>query len=158
MALIIFLAILLLGGWWIFSVWKKSVAILTNKRLTKFIYTTPINRYNLSLPLEMIVDTSCHNKGFLSSYLHLGTVTARSSATSSGVATDDRNRINKKYFYLENIEYFEDFQQYLNKVISVLRQDVNKLTDFRPFLPKLKGEQRQAFLRNNYPEYSNKKS
>jgi len=152
--ILLLLGFILIGSWWVFSLWKNSVAILTNKRLTKFIYTTPINRYNMSLPLEMIVDTSCHNKGFLSSYLQIGTVTARSSASSSGVATDDTGRINKKYFYLENIKYFEDLQQYINKVINLLHQTPEKLKDFRPFIPHLKGESREQFLRDNYPEYA----
>lgn len=152
--ILLLLTFILIGAWWVFSLWKNSVAILTNKRLTKFVYTTPINRYNMSLPLEMIVDTSCHNKGFLSSYLKIGTITARSSASSSGVATDDNGRVNKKYFYLENVQYFEDLQQYLNKVINLLHQTPEKLKDFRPFIPHLKGESREQFLRDNYSEYA----
>ena len=37
-----------LGGWWLWELWRKSLFILTNRRLTKFIYTTPWNRHNLS--------------------------------------------------------------------------------------------------------------
>ncbi|NLG06492.1 MAG: hypothetical protein GX559_02205 [Candidatus Pacebacteria bacterium] len=152
--LLVFFVFILLGVWWVFTLWKKSVAIVTNKRLIKFIYTTPVNRYNMSLPLEMIVDTSYHNKGFLSSYLNIGSITARSSASSSGVATDDVTRVNKKYFYLENIQYAEDLQQYLNKLINALHKDSSALNDLRPFLPNLKGEEREEFLRENYPQYA----
>ena len=154
--LLIFSLFILIGAWWVFTLWKKSIAIVTNKRLIKFIYTTPINRYNMSLPLDMIVDTSCHNKGFLSSYLKIGSITARSSASSSGLATADTSRINKKYFYLENIKYFEDLQQYLNKLINTLHKEPEKLNKFRPFIPHLKGEKREEFLRNNYPDYAKK--
>ena len=154
--LLIFSLFILIGAWWVFILWKKSIAIVTNKRLIKFIYTTPINRYNMSLPLDMIVDTSCHNKGFLSSYLKIGSITARSSASSSGLATADTSRINKKYFYLENIKYFEDLQQYLNKLINTLHKEPEKLNKFRPFIPHLKGEKREEFLRNNYPDYAKK--
>lgn len=152
--LLVFLLFMIIGAWWVFTLWKKSVAIVTNKRLIKFIYTTPFNRYNMSLPLEMIVDTSSHNRGFLSSYLKIGTITARSSASSSGVATSDVSRVNKKYFYLENIQYFEDLQQYLNKLINTLHKQPEKLVNFRPFLPNLKGEAREEFLRANYPNYA----
>jgi hypothetical protein len=156
--LLSFCLFILIGSWWVFVLWKKSIAIVSNKRLIKFIYTTPINRYNMSLPLDMIVDTSCHNKGFLSSYLKIGSVTARSSASSSGLATADTSRINKKYFYLENIKYFEDLQQYLNKLINTLHKEPKKLSQFRPFIPHLKGEKREEFLKNNYPEYAKKSS
>ncbi len=138
------------GWWWVHGIWHKSLAIVTNKRLIKIIYTTPVNRYNQSLPLEMIVDTSCNNQGFVEgvahAWLQIGTLTARSSASSSGVATEDTDRVNKKYFYLENIQYCEDLQQYLNKIISLLHQSPEQLQAFRPFIPHLKGELRQKFL------------
>jgi hypothetical protein len=154
--LISFFLFIVIGSWWVFTLWKKSLAIVSNKRLIKFIYTTPVNRYNMSLPLEMIVDTSSHNRGLLSSYLNIGSITARSSASSSGVATDDITRVNKKYFYLENIKYFEDLQQYLNKLINTLHKQPQELADFRPFIPHLKGEAREEFLRNYYPQYAKK--
>lgn len=147
-----------IGFWWVYSLWQKSLAILTNKRLTKIVYTTPFNRYNQSLPLEMIVDTSCNNQGFFAgiahSILQIGTLTARSSASSSGVATEDISRVNKKYFYLENIKYCEDFQQYLNKILSLFNRSVESLVDFRPFIPYLKGEAREKFIRENYEKKS----
>lgn len=139
-----------IGFWWVYSLWQKSLAILTNKRLTKIVYTTPFNRYNQSLPLEMVVDTSCNNQGFFEGIAHstlqVGTLTARSSASSSGVATENNERVNKKYFYLENIRYCEDLQQYLNKILSVLRQSPAQLENFRPFIPHLKGEHREKFI------------
>lgn len=152
LALLLAAFFMIIGVWWVYSVWQKSLAILTNKRLLKIIYTTPFNRYNQSLPLEMIVDTSCNNQGFFegvaASLLQIGTLTARSSASSSGVATEDAARVNKKYFYLENIKYCEDLQQYLNKVISLLRQTPAKLETFRPFIPHLKGSAREQFLKD----------
>ncbi len=139
-----------IGLWWVYSLWQKSLAILTNKRLLKIIYTTPFNHYNQSLPLETIVDTSCNNQGLVAgiaqSILKIGTLTARSSASSSGVATEDNSRVNKKYFYLENIKYCEDLQQYLNKILSLLKRDTQAFLDFRPFIPHLKGEAREKFL------------
>lgn len=140
------------GFWWVTTLWKRSIALITNKRLTKFIYTTPWNRHNLSLPLDMIVDTGAYNKGFLQAFFKLGTFTARSSAASSGVATDDPQRVNKKYFYIENVMNAEDIHHYLHKVLFVFRQDWKKLDNFRPFLPHLKGEARKEFMRQ-YPEY-----
>ena len=143
-----------IGFWWVYSLWMKSLAILTNKRLTKIVYTTPFNRYNQSLPLEMVVDTSCNNQGFFEGLAHstlqIGTLTARSSASSSGVATEDIDRVNKKYFYLENIKYCEDLQQYLNKILSILKHSPEQLENFRPFIPHLKGEVREKFIKENY--------
>lgn len=143
----------LIGLWWVKSLWQKSIAIVTNKRLTKFVYSTPASRHTLSLPLEMIVDTGSYTKGFIQTFLQLGTFTARSSATSSGVATDDASRINKKYFYIENIARAEDLQQYINKMLSSFRRNPDSLDKYRPFIPHLKGEARKKFLQENFPEY-----
>jgi hypothetical protein len=159
LTLILISAFNVIGFWWIYCLWQRSLAILTNKRLTKIVYTTPFNRYNQSLPLEMIVDTSCNNQGFFegvaSSILKIGNLTARSSASSSGVATNDTDRINRKYFYLEHIKYCEDFQQYLNKVLNMFNNTPEQLLTFRPFIPHLKYEDRNKFLQDYYNKEKN---
>lgn len=143
---------MILGWWWVSALWKKSLAFVTTKRLKKIIYTTPFNKHSLSLPLEMIVDTGSYDKGFIQALLKLGTFTARSSASSSGAATEDNSRINKKYFYIENVGNVEDLQHYISKLLSAFRKDQDRLITFRPFIPKLKGEARQKFM-EQYPEY-----
>lgn len=153
-AVILGVIFFIIGWWWISSLWKKSIVMVTNKRLCKFVYTTPASRYSLSLPLEMIVDTGAYTKGFLQTFLQLGTLTARSSAASSGVATDDTSRINKKYFYIENVAKSEDLQQYINKLLTDFRRNPEKLDHYRPFIPHLKGEARKKFLQENFPQYS----
>lgn len=141
-----------IGWWWITTLWKKSIGGITSKRLFKFIYTTPFNRHSLSLPLEMIVDTGAYTKGFLQAIFKLATFMARSSASSSGVSTDDTDRINKKYFYLENIAMAEDLQHYVNKLLDAFRNHRDYLPNFRPFIPHLKGDARKEFMAQ-YPEY-----
>lgn len=143
-----------IGFWWVSVLWQKSLCIITTKRLMKYVYTTPINRHILSLPLEQIVDTGAYTKGFLQAFLKLGTFTARSAASSSGVATDDGEgkRINKKYFYIENISIAEDLQHYVSKVLNANRHHLDKISTFRPFIPHLKGEKRANFM-VKYPEY-----
>lgn len=144
--------IVFVGWWWITSLWRKSLAFVTTKRLAKIVYSTPFTRHTLSLPLEMIVDTGAYTKGVFSAIFKLGTFTARSSAASSGVATDDIDRVNKKYFYLENISEAEDLQHYVNKLLNVFRNKKNKLENFRPFIPQLKADKRQDFMKK-YPQY-----
>jgi len=142
------------GWWWVSILWRRSLAIVTTQRLTKFIYTTPFNRHNLSLPLDAVVDTGSYTKGFLQAFFKLGTFTARSSAASSGVATDDERgeRVNKKYFYIENVAAAEDLQHYSNKLLQAFHHHREYLTTFRPFLPGLKGEPRKKFM-EQYPEF-----
>ena len=144
--------VILIGWWWVTNLWKKSLAFITTKRLAKIIHTTPFTKHTLSLPLEMIVDTGAYTKGFLPAIFKLATFTARSSAVSSGVATDDIDRINKKYFYLENISCAEDLQHYVNKLLNVFRTEKDKLKNFRPFIQQLKAGERDKFM-EQYPQY-----
>lgn len=136
------LLFLTLGGWWMYQLWKKSVFILTNRRLTKFIYTTPWNRYNLSLGLDKIVDTGAYTRGYFQAFWGIGTFTARSGAG---------NR-KEKYFYIENVIRSEDLANYVNKVLHVFNKDSEKLDNFRPFIPDLKGERRKKFM-ERFPEF-----
>jgi hypothetical protein len=145
---------MIFGWWWISAKWKKSLMLVTTQRLIKFIHTTPFNRHILSLPLEMIVDTGSYTKGYIQAMFKLGTFTARSSAASSGIATDDprESRINKKYFYIENVASYEDLQHYVNKLLQAQRYHREQLPSFRPFLPDLKGEARKKFM-EQYPGF-----
>jgi hypothetical protein len=68
------------------------------------------------------------------------------------VATDDGDRINKKYFFIENIVIAEDLQHYINKLLYAFRHHHQHLPTFRPFIPHLKGEARKRFMAE-YPEY-----
>lgn len=151
-SIILALIFFLVGSWWVKQLWIKSICVVTNKRLVKFVFTTPVSKYTLSLPLDMIVDTGSFTKGFLQTFFKLGTFMARSSASSSGVATDDTSRVNKKYFYIRNVACAEDLQHYVNKLLVVFNKQFDKLDTFRPFIPNLKGDRRKEYMKK-YPEY-----
>ena len=151
-ATLVAIIFIIIGFWWTSVLWRKSIAVVTTKRLTKFVYITPWNHYNFSLALDMVVDTGAYDKGWLRAIIDLGTITARSSAVSSGVSTDDPSRINKKYFYIDNIAHAEDLHHYLHKLLFAFRQDWSKLESYRPFIPNLKGDVRKEFMKQ-YPEY-----
>lgn len=140
--LVLGLAFIVGGSWWVYSLWKKSVFILTNRRLLKFIYSTPWNRYNLSLGLDKVVDTGAYARGYFQAAFGVGTFAARSSAG---------NR-QEKYFYIDNVKAYEDLANYVNKVLFVYEREVEKLLNFRPFVPHLKGEARREFVKK-FPEY-----
>lgn len=135
------LIFVLLGFWWIYTLWRKSLFIVTNRRLTKFIHTTPFNRYQLSLGLDKIVDTGSYQKGLMQSLTGYGYLVARSAAG------------NIKNFYILNIPYSEDLQNYINKLLFSFNEEKQKLDNFRPFIPHLKGEARKKYIRKVAPEY-----
>ncbi len=132
---LIVLLIVLLGGvvmfggmWWIAKVFNKSVFIITTRRLTKFIHTTPWTRYQMSLGLDKVVDSGSYSKGYLQAMFGLGTFVARSSAG------------NIKNFKIENVHYAEDLHNWMNKLMFVFNKEQEKLDEFRPFTAKAMGE------------------
>jgi hypothetical protein len=132
--------------WWIYKVWQKSIFVITTRRLTKFIHTTPWSRYQLSLGLDKIVDTGAYQKGFFQMLTGLGYFVARSSAG------------NIKNFKLINIGFAEDLHNYVNKLLFVFNEKAKELNKFRPFIPHLKGEKRDEFVRKVTPKYAKPKT
>ena len=116
-------AVVMFGGlWWIAQVYKKTVFIITSRRLTKFIHTTPWTRYQMSLGLDKVVDSGAYSKGYIQAIFRLGTFVARSSAG------------NIKNFKIENIHYAEDLHNWMNKLMFTFNKDVAELDTFRPFV------------------------
>lgn len=122
-------ALVMFGGiGWIFKVFTKTVFIITSRRLTKFIHTTPWTRYQMSLGLDKVVDSASYSKGYIQSIFGLGTFVARSSAG------------NIKNFKIENIHFAEDLHNWMNKLLFVFSKEQDKLDEFRPFVAKGMGK------------------
>ena len=122
-------AVVMFGGmWWIYQVFQKTMFIITTRRLTKFIHTTPWTRYQMSLGLDKVVDSAAYTKGYGQSIFGLGTFVARSSAG------------NIKNFKIENIHFAEDLHNWMNKLMFVFNKEQEKLDAFRPFTAKKMGE------------------
>ncbi|KKU44767.1 MAG: hypothetical protein UX62_C0030G0003 [Microgenomates group bacterium GW2011_GWA2_46_7] len=126
--LVIGVVVMFGGMWWIYQVFNKSVFIITTRRLTKFIHTTPWTRYQMSLGLDKVVDSGSYSKGYLQAMFGLGTFVARSSAG------------NIKNFKIENVHFAEDLHNWMNKLMFVFAKETEKLDEFRPFTAKKMGE------------------
>ncbi len=133
--------LLALAGWWFIVLWRQSVFIITNRRLTKIIYTSPWNKYHLSLNLDKIVDGGAYKKGIIQPLLGLGYFVARSSAG------------NIKNFKIVNIDFAEDLHNYVTKLLYAFSNNHN-LDNFRPFIPYLKGPARRRLAPEYYRENS----
>lgn len=129
-AMILLMGIIVMFGgmWWIYKVFNKSVFIITTRRLTKFIHTTPWTRYQMSLGLDKVVDSGSYSKGYLQALFGLGTFVARSSAG------------NIKNFKIENVHFAEDLHNWMNKLMFVFNKDVSELDAFKPFVAKPMGK------------------
>lgn len=122
--LLIGAGVMFAGMWWIYKVFNKTMFIITTRRLTKFIHTTPWTRYQMSLGLDKVVDSASYSKGYFQSIFGLGTFVARSSAG------------NIKNFKIENIHFAEDLHNWMNKLMFVFARDLSKLDEFKPFVAK----------------------
>lgn len=118
-------AIVMMGGlWWIAQVFNKTLFIITTRRLTKFIHTTPWTRYQMSLGLDKVVDSGAYSKGYVQALFGLGTFVARSSAG------------NIKNFKIENIHFAEDLHNWMNKLMFTFNKSTAELDNFKPFVAK----------------------
>lgn len=128
--LVLLIGAVVLGGglWWIAQVFNKTLFIITTRRLTKFIHTTPWTRYQMSLGLDKVVDSGAYSKGYIQAIFGLGTFVARSSAG------------NIKNFKIENIHYAEDLHNWMNKLMFTFNKSVAELDTFRPFVAKPMGK------------------
>jgi hypothetical protein len=131
--------------WWLTKLYQKSIFIITTRRLTKFIHTTPWTRYQMSLGLDKIVDTGAYKKGFLQMVTGYGYFVARSAAGAI------------KNFKIINISFAEDLHNYVNKLLFIFSEKDEKLDKFRPFIPHLKGEKRDSYVRKVTPKYAKPK-
>jgi len=126
--LILGAAIMFGGLWWVYRVYQKTLFIITTRRLTKFIHTTPWTRYQMSLTLDKVVDSAAYSKGYIQAMFGLGTFVARSSAG------------NIKNFKIENIHFSEDLHNWMNKLMFTFSNELSKLDDFKPFVAKPMGK------------------
>lgn len=139
--LVVLAGLFVIGGWW----WnnethRKSVFIITSRRLTKIIYTTPFTWYQFSLGLDEIEDTGSYGSSYFEALFGLGYFVARSGAAAI------------KNFKIVNITFAQDLHNYVNKLLFTFKHNPDKVIYFRPFIPHLKGEARKTFL-EKYPEY-----
>lgn len=128
------------GYWWVGTTYKKSVFIITTRRLTKIIYTTPFTWYQFSLGLDEIADTGSYSSSYFEALFHLGYFVARSGAAAI------------KNFKIVNISFAGDLHNYVNKLLFVYKNTPEHMSEFRPFIPHLKKDERKKFL-EQYPEY-----
>lgn len=139
--LFVLAGIILFGGWWwISETYRKSVFIITTRRLTKIIYTTPFTWYQFSLGLDEIADTGSYSSSYFEALLGLGYFVARSGAAAI------------KNFKIVNVTFAADLHNYVNKLLYSFKHTPDKIDNFRPFMPHLKGERRKEALKD-YPEY-----
>jgi hypothetical protein len=119
--------------WWVSKTYRRTVFVVTTRRLTQFVFTTPWTHYQLSLSHDEIVDTAATTHSYLQSMFGFGDLFARSSAGAVGD------------FLVENIAVHKDLHNWLSK-LQHRRREGEKLDKVRPFVPNLKGEERKRFL------------
>lgn len=124
--------ILFVGFWWVRAVWKKSILIITNKRILKFNYSNPFKKNTLSIDLGEIRKLGTQKNDILK-FLNIGTL----------VINDN---------YIKRVLATKEIKIYLNSLLKEYKNDPRDLIYFRPYLPKLSAYQREEIMKK-YPEY-----
>lgn len=119
------IALFLFALWWGWETNRKTVFLVTNKRLTQFVFTTPWTSYQLSLSLDKVVDTAATTHSYLQRLTGMGDLFSRSAAGAEGD------------FLVENILATRDLHNWLTKLLyawEVADKKGEALTDFQPFI------------------------
>ena len=117
--------------WWTWVIWSKTYFVITDRRLVKLGYHSPLTSYQLSANLSELQDSAATSRSVLEQILGIGTFYARTSAA----AIFD--------FHFEYLAFHRDLHNYVNKLLHTLRHDpkaAETLKAFRPFIPKKSGE------------------
>lgn len=109
---------------WAYAVWRKTIFLVTNKRLTQFVFTTPWTNYQLSLSLDKVADTAVITHTYWQKFLGIGNLFARSAAGAQGD------------FLVSHIEHTRDLHNWLTKLIyewEAASKKSEALINFKPF-------------------------
>lgn len=126
---LIWIGIFVLAVWWVRVTWRRTVFIVTNKRLTQFVFTTPWTNYQLSLSLDKVVDTAATTHSYFQRMAGVGDLFARSAAGAQGD------------FLVENIVATRDLHNWLTKLLyewEAAEKKGQALTEFAPFIIRKK--------------------
>jgi hypothetical protein len=134
-------AVALVGGWVVFTLFEKSVAYITDRRVVRFEAATPFATNTRSLSWDQVAKVKTFPRNVVMKMLMVGTVTIHSGSTY--VHTHEQTRENiytNDDLELENVFYYKDLGNYLDKLLHLYKTNPSEVVNMRPFVPKPAGQ------------------
>lgn len=131
----------IIGLWVVITMYEKSVAYITDRRVVRFEAATPFATNTRSLAWDQVAKIKTFPRNVLMKILMVGTVTVHSGSTY--VHTHEQTRENvytNDDLELENVFYYKDLGNYLDKLLYMYKTKPEELATMRPFVPKPAGQ------------------
>jgi hypothetical protein len=124
-----------------FSMFSKNVAYVTDRRMVRFEPATPFATNIRSVNWDDAVKVKTFAPNFLWKIFKVGTVIIHSSSSITHLHEDVReNTISNDDLDLQNVYYYRDLGNYLDKIIYTYRHERAELENVHPFVPMPKGK------------------
>ncbi|HZZ98476.1 MAG TPA: hypothetical protein VFG51_00955 [Candidatus Saccharimonadia bacterium] len=125
----------------VFSMFSKNIAYVTDRRVIRFEPATPFASNVRSINWDDAAKVKTFAPNFLWKMVKVGTVIIHSSSSVIHLHENVReNTVSNDDLDLENVFYYRDLGNYIDKIIYTARHQPGELKDIHPFVPKPKGQ------------------
>ncbi|MBI3956276.1 hypothetical protein HY339_03380 [Candidatus Gottesmanbacteria bacterium] len=114
--------------WWNNKVYGQSKTYITDRRVMRFDVVSPFYQTKRSLFWNEALKAKGWAPNLLSRILGIGTVEVSPHM-------DQHEDV-----VIPNVAYFEDIANYIDKILFTSKQTPQALSDFKPFIPKPRGQ------------------
>ncbi len=131
----------IIGLWVVITMYEKSVAYITDRRVVRFEAATPFATNVRTLAWDQVAKIKTFPRNVLMKMLMVGTVVVHSGSTY--VHTHEQTRENvytNDDLELENVFYYKDLGNYLDKILYIYKTKPDELAMLRPFVLKPAGK------------------
>ncbi len=129
------------GVWGVHASEGKNVAYITDRRIVRFRASSPFAVNTRALAWDEAVKVKTFAPNFIWRMMNVGTlvVHAKSTVITTPDARD-RNLITDDDVEIDNVYYYRDLGNYIDKLLYLNRADRSKLKEMKPFVTKPKGK------------------
>lgn len=134
-------AVMLIGAWATVTMFGRSVAYITDRRIVRFEAATPFATNSRALTWDQVAKIKTFPRNIMWKMLKVGTVAVH--AASTFVHTHEHPRENiytNDDLELEHVYYYKDLGNYLDKILYLYKHKPQELEELKPFIPKPAGQ------------------
>lgn len=135
------LVTLLIGTLSVLVMEQKNVGYITDRRVVRFMATTPLTQSSRSLSWDEAVKVKTYQPNPLLKLMNVGRVVvhAKSTVLSTDVPKTE-SVVSEDDVMLDYVYYYKDLGNYIDKILHLYRQKPKELERLRAFVPKPRGK------------------
>jgi hypothetical protein len=123
---------------------EKNITYITDRRVVRFAASNPWFVTTRTIGWDEVVKVKTHVSSWWMRMLNVGTVVIHARSTVAPLlAGEDLSRevrATDDDVHIEDVEYYRDLGNYLDKLLYLYKREPNKLDTLREFIPKPRGK------------------